>query len=428
MAVTAPHSLDALVLRDREFQVPLDHADPTGETLTVFAREVALKAKSEEDLPWLVFLQGGPGFPSPRPNDASGWLGWACERFRVLLLDQRGTGRSAPLHAGSVTARGDAQAQADFLSLFRADSIVEDCEFIRHELTGGRPWTTLGQSFGGFCSVRYLSAHPEGLTAALITGGLPPLDAHPDDIYRRTYPLCAAKNRGWHERYPVDEVRARLIIRALTNEDVRLSSGDRLTPRRFQQLGMHLGMSDGREAIHYLIESAFPAGATEPVFHYGFLRAFENSLNFDTNPIFTLLHEACYTQGSASNWSAERVRSEFPEFHLEPSEPVFLTGEMMWPDALNELGALSPMREAAELLAAKEDWPALYDRDALAENTVPVAAAVYENDMYVEREYSLETAAAIQGAQVWRTADYEHNGLRADGPKILEHLLQMTRA
>lgn len=428
MNPTHEHALGDLVLRDREHDVPLDHAEPTGETITLFTREVVSRRKRSEDLPWLVFLQGGPGFPSPRPMDASGWLGWAVERFRVVLLDQRGTGRSSPLHADTVTARGDAQDQADFLSLFRADSIVEDCEFIRHELTGGRPWTTLGQSFGGFCSVRYLSSHPEGLEAALITGGLPPLEASADDIYRRTYPICADKNRGWHERYPVDDQRAREIVRRLQTEQVSLPSGDPLTPRRFQQLGMHLGMSDGREAVHYLLESAFPAGVTEPVFHHGFLRAFEDSLSFDTNPIFTLLHEACYTQGAASNWSAERLRPEFPEFHLDPERPIFLTGEMIYPGSLDEIAALAPMKEAAELLAAKDDWPALYDRDALSANEVPVAAAVYERDMYVEREYSLETGDAIRGAKIWRTADYEHNGLRADGPKIIEHLWQMTRA
>ena len=428
MTLKRTHKLSGLCLHDREHQVPLDHAEPTGESITVFTREVVSESRQSEDLPWLLFLQGGPGFPSPRPMDAGGWLGSAAERFRVVLLDQRGTGQSSPLHADVVTARGDAQAQADFLSLFRSDSIVEDCELIRHELTGGRPWTTLGQSYGGFCTVRYLSAHPEGLRASLITGGLPPLEAHPDDIYRRTYSICADKNRSWHERYPIDDERARAILRRLSEDEVRLPSGDQLTARRFQQLGMHLGMSDGREAIHYLLESAFPAGATDPVFHHGFLRGFENSLNFDTNPIFTLLHEACYTQGFASSWSAERVRAEFPEFHLQPGEPVFLTGEMTWPGSLGELSALEPMQEVGELLAAKDDWPMLYDRDALAENDVPVAAAVYENDMYVEREYSLETAAAIRGAAVWRTADYEHNGLRVDGPKIFERLLAMTRS
>ena len=102
MNVTATHSLGALVLRDREFRVPLDHADPTGENITVFAREVTLASKDAAELPWLVFLQGGPGFPSPRPNNASGWLGWACQQYRVLLLDQRGTGRSTRRGRGAL--------------------------------------------------------------------------------------------------------------------------------------------------------------------------------------------------------------------------------------------------------------------------------------------------------------------------------------
>ena len=100
----------------------------------------------------------------------------------------------------------------------------------------------------------------------------------------------------------------------------------------------------------------------------------------------------------------------------------------MWRGAVDEIRALQPLKEAAEILAAKDDWPLLYDPEALKENTVPVAAAVYENDMYVEREYSLETAASIPGTAVWRTSDFEHNGLRADGPNILTRLLAMTRS
>jgi hypothetical protein len=47
--------------------------------------------------------------------------------------------------------------------------------------------------------------------------------------------------------------------------------------------------------------------------------------------------------------------------------------------------------------------------------------------MYVDRDYSLETAAAIPNTHTYRTADYDHNGLRADGPAILTRLQSMTR-
>src|SRR4051812_9668225 len=92
----ATHRVPGLQLTDHEFEVPLDHADPGGPTITVFAREAVASRKRDDSLPWLVYLQGGPGGRSPRPNNRSGWLGRALGEFRVLLLDQRGTGRSTP--------------------------------------------------------------------------------------------------------------------------------------------------------------------------------------------------------------------------------------------------------------------------------------------------------------------------------------------
>ena len=66
------HRIPGLVLTDHEFTVPLDYARPAGEQITVFAREVVAPGKEDADLPWLVFFQGGPGFPSPRPDGRSG--------------------------------------------------------------------------------------------------------------------------------------------------------------------------------------------------------------------------------------------------------------------------------------------------------------------------------------------------------------------
>lgn len=130
-------------------------------------------AGPHEELPWLVYLEGGPGFGARRFIGTEAWLGRAVQEFRVLLLDQRGTGLSTPANRQTLPLRGGPREQADYLTRFRSDSIVRDCELIRPQLTGGEPWTVLGQSFGGFCAVRYLSAAPEGLKAVLITGGLP---------------------------------------------------------------------------------------------------------------------------------------------------------------------------------------------------------------------------------------------------------------
>ena len=152
------------VLTDHHFSVPLDHGRPDGERIGVFAREVVAAGKAgDRALPWLVFLQGGPGFGAQRPVGRSSWLARALNDYRVLLLDQRGTGRSAPVTARSLARLGPPAAQADYLARFRADAIVLDCELIRRDLCGpDGQWTVLGQSFGGFCAVTYLSFAPHG--------------------------------------------------------------------------------------------------------------------------------------------------------------------------------------------------------------------------------------------------------------------------
>lgn len=81
---------------------------------------------------------------------------------QVLFLDQRGTGLSSPISAATLALQGTAIKQAEYLKKFRADNIVRDCESVRKCLTACYPeykktWSLLGQSFGGFCSVTYLS-------------------------------------------------------------------------------------------------------------------------------------------------------------------------------------------------------------------------------------------------------------------------------
>ncbi len=154
------------ILNDLTFTVPLDHAKPGGEKIELFAREVVAADHLASDLPWLLFLQGGPGFGAPRPTGRGSWLDRALKDYRVLLLDQRGTARSSPANRRTLALHATAREQADYLTHFRADSIVADAELIRHQLTGGRPWSVLGQSFGGFCVVTYLSFAPEGIREA----------------------------------------------------------------------------------------------------------------------------------------------------------------------------------------------------------------------------------------------------------------------
>ena len=414
------------VLTDRFFGVPLDHQQPDGEQIEVFAREVVAADKADADLPWLLFLQGGPGFAAPRPEGRESWLDRALNDYRVLLLDQRGTGRSCPANRRTLARLGpeEPQAQADYLTHFRADSIVLDAELIRRELTD-EPWSVLGQSFGGMCTVTYLSFAPHGIREAFITGGLPGLTVTADDIYRRTYRTVAAKNVAHYERYPDDVDQARRVAEYLTEHDVRLPDGAPLTVAAFQSAGAMLGQSGGSHALHYLLEDPFAGDELSDVFRYAMM----NELSFATGPLYALLHEAAYAQGFATRWSAQRIRAEFEEFGppVTGSDPLYFTGEMIYPWMIDADPVLRPLRQAADILAERDDWPPLYDPTRLAANEVPVAAAIYYNDMYVDRELSMQTAQAIRGLQAWVTSEYEHDGLRVSNGAVLDRLIGMVR-
>ncbi len=402
-------ALPGLVSVEHRFEVPLDHSDPDGERISVFARELADPDGRER--PFLVYLQGGPGFEAPRPAAgprSPGWMSRALQDFRVLMLDQRGTGRSTPI--GGLEGLAP-QAQADYLALFRADSIVRDAEWIRRELGQDR-WSVLGQSFGGMCVTTYLSIAPRGLKEALITGGLPPLGNRIDEVYRCTYRRTIDRLRAYFQRYPGDRDRLSELRRVLEQEDVRLPGGDRLTWRRLRQLGHMLGMSDGAEKLHYLLEL--------PTDSRAFLYDVADPLNFARDPIYALLHEACWADGGRTRWAAERTLPS------EIESEDMLTGEHVYPWMFDYYGALAPLREAAELLAERE-WPRLYDPDTLARNEVPVAALIYAEDMYVERSFSEETAAQIRGLRFWLTNEYQHNGLRVDGQRILGRLVDLAQ-
>ena len=430
--MSASYRQPGVVLSDRRFTVPLDHDNPSGETIELYAREVVGSDKADQDLPWLVYLQGGPGFGANRFVGKQAWLGRALEDYRVLLLDQRGTGSSTPANRQTLPLRGGPREQADYLALFRADSIVRDCEAIRPAVTGGAPWAVLGQSFGGFCTVHYLSTAPEGLSTALITGGLPTLDGHADDVYRAAYPRIERKVAAHYARYPQDVERARRIAEHLLRHEPVLNGGYRLTVEAFQSLGILLGGSEGSHRLHYLLENAFVRTAQGPALSDAFQEDVQSLLSYAGHPLYALVHEACYAQGDRPTaWSAERVRADFPQFDaaktLAGDGPVLFTGESVHPWTFDCDPALRPLRETADLLAERTDWPSLYDPDRLAANEVPVAAAVYHDDMYVDTDHALSTARTIRGLRTYVTNEFEHDGVRAGGPRVLDRLIDLAR-
>ncbi|KAL5792325.1 hypothetical protein ACOSP7_000919 [Xanthoceras sorbifolium] len=436
------YSVPELRLRDHRFTVPLDYSldRSASPKISVFAREVVSVGKEEESLPYLLYLQGGPGFECPRPTESSGWIHKACEEFRVVLMDQRGTGLSTPLTASSMLQMKSAEDLADYLKHFRADNIVNDAEFVRLRIDpDAKPWTVLGQSYGGFCAVTYLSFAPQGLKQVLLTGGTPPLGngCTADSVYKACFEQIICQNEKYYKRFPQDIEIVHEIVNHLAQSEggrVLLPSGGILSPKGLQTLGLSgLGSSAGFERLHYMFERVWDPviipGARKRISYY-FLNAVEKWLDFETNPLYAIMHESIYCQGASSRWSAQRTMAENEDKFdairaAKEGRPVLFMGEMIFPWMFDEIHALRPFKDAAHLLAEKKDWPPLYNVVALNNNKVPVAAAVYYEDLYVNFKVAMETASQIAGIRLWITNEYMHSGLRDGGGQVFDHLMGM---
>jgi proline iminopeptidase len=136
--IVSHYIIPGMKIRDHVVQVPLDwNNSEDGRTIEIFAREVVNPVRDGDVLPKLLFLQGGPGGKSPRPGAGPVWLTEALKTHRVILLDQRGTGRSSRIEASRMGAFAPTERLAETLCLYRADSIVRDAEHLRKTVFGG---------------------------------------------------------------------------------------------------------------------------------------------------------------------------------------------------------------------------------------------------------------------------------------------------
>ena len=103
----------------------------------------------------MVFLHGGPGggcIPLYRRF-------FDPARYRIVLFDQRGCGRSTP-HAG--------QADAD-LSSNTTWHLVADLERLRID-RGVAAWQVFGGSWGSTLALAYAETHPAVVTELVLRG------------------------------------------------------------------------------------------------------------------------------------------------------------------------------------------------------------------------------------------------------------------
>lgn len=430
------YDLPGLHVREVTIDVPLDRAEPLRGMIQVFARVVT--AHGGGDRPYAVYLQGGPGVEAPRPSlepASPSWLPRVLEDYQLILLDQRGTGRSTPVgldtpapgiregvttgtphspapEAPTTLRTASAAAAAEYLTHFRADAIVEDGLAVLAHL-GAETVTPIGQSFGGFTTLHWLSTRPETLAGAIITGGLPAVGRTPDEVYARTWDIMRRKSLAFYRRFPGDRTRMEQLAVLAADSEIRLPHGDPVSPARLRTLGHRLGATGGAEQLHWLLH----LDHRSPAFQHDLAAALPYG---GRNPLYAVIHESSMADGHPTRWAAQRTMPDDVR-----TDPTLLGGEHVHAGLFDEDSVLSPWKDIAHEVA-NHPWPSLYDREALADVRVPAAAIVYFDDAYVPTEFSLETAGLVPSLTPWVTNEWEHNGIRASGTEVVDRLIGLV--
>lgn len=433
------------------FQVPLDYANPTGQQITLFARaatkhETPIFPRTEPPAqrPWMVFFQGGPGHGNPEPQHVPLTNAAVAKGYQILYLDHRGVGLSTPVSARMLTSLpGGVDGQVAYLRLMRQDNTVRDAEAVRKLLTQGFPdhqqtWSIFGQSYGGFINLSYLSMHPEGLREVFFTGGLAPVGKSPDQLYEATFGHITRRNVQYYKKFPEDVDNVRQIAAYIESQGgyVPLPGGGKLTVPRFLTIGISFGVHGGFDTVHDVVVKA-----KSNLDQFGFLdrnvlTAIEGYSAFDEAIIYAILHEAIYCDGPgvASNWSAQRVGEQLDNFFwLRPdakafsthTQPLFFSGEMIFPLHFETYPELAQLADAAQRLAETSDWAPLYDKAVLAENKVPCYAVSYVDDIFVDYKFAEDTARLVNGTKVFATNVIYHNGVRARSEEVLKQIFAL---
>jgi len=201
-------------------EVPEDRANPAGRRITLHFARIKATARPAAPDPLLV-LAGGPGQAAMEygPLLASAFRE-ARKRRDILLVDQRGTGKSGPLRCpmpeGEIASGDTAAAQASLRAClakldadprhFHTEAAVADFEDLRRAL-GYRQFSLWGGSYGTRTALVYARRHPASVRSMVLDSVAPPnarillSSRHAQAALERLLADCAA-DRGCAKAFP----------------------------------------------------------------------------------------------------------------------------------------------------------------------------------------------------------------------------------
>ena len=216
---------------------------------------------------------------------------------------------------------------------------------------------------------------------------------------------------------------------------LQLPSGGTLTARRFLTLGMGFGTHGSVDFVHEMI---FRMHSELEQFNFitrSTLSALESmGPFFDDNVIYAILREAIYCQDEASKWAAERVGRSLKEFDWisgspasfnTKDQPLYFSGAMVYPFMFEIYPELKKLKGVAQIIAHYKDWPNLYDEVQLSRNEVPVYAATFVDDAYIDFGLVQETLEKVRNCKQFITNTMYHDAVRSKTVDVMKELFAL---
>jgi proline iminopeptidase len=155
-------------------------ADPAGRLIDGPAGKLYVETRGTAPGRPLLIVNGGPGFDHGYLVTSPVWDELARAR-RVVMYDQRGTGRSAAVKPGT--------------PLTLADQLA-DLEAVRKSL-GGQDVDLLGHSYGGAVVMAYTARFPDRVKRLLIVDSAAPKWTETVFLFKQVYPDASERMDGF---------------------------------------------------------------------------------------------------------------------------------------------------------------------------------------------------------------------------------------
>jgi len=182
-----------------EIEVPEDRSKPDGRKIRIFVAVLPANTLTPKPDPLLI-LAGGPGQAASTLAPFASRLNEIRRARDVVLIDQRGAGRSTPLTCAAFKPREDdaletdpvprAKACAEELRAQGVDAAqytttawIADLEAMRDAL-GYAQWNLWGGSYGTRVAQEYLRRHPDRIRTVTLDAVVPPAMISTLDVWR----------------------------------------------------------------------------------------------------------------------------------------------------------------------------------------------------------------------------------------------------